>query len=146
MRQAEKQKKKILIPNSVHTRPEQENSQKNNKKSRKIIKHLPGNFFSQNGIRNDEKEGKNFSPEFRSYSTRARKFRKIYLKNSKNYKTFSRHYFQPKRDEIGRKREKNFSPEFRSYLTQARKFRKKIVKKFKKLKYLFLGLFLAKTG
>ena len=74
----EKEKKKNLILNSVHTRPEKENSQKNIKKSRKIIKPLPGNFFSQNGMRYDEKERKNFSPEFRSYSTRARKFRKIY--------------------------------------------------------------------
>ena len=51
-------KKKNLIPNSVRTRPGQENSQKNIKKSRKIIKPLPGNFFSQNGMRYEEKERK----------------------------------------------------------------------------------------
>ena len=40
---------KILVPNSVHTRPEQENSEKNSKKIQKIIKPLPGIIFSQNG-------------------------------------------------------------------------------------------------
>ena len=60
MRQAEKEKKKNLIPNSVHTRPGQENSKKNIKKSRKIIKVLPCNFFSQNGMGYDEKERKKF--------------------------------------------------------------------------------------
>ena len=49
MRQAKKVKKKNLIPNSVHTRPGQENSQKNNKKSLKIIKPLPGNFLAKTG-------------------------------------------------------------------------------------------------
>ena len=61
MRQAEiAKKKKFLIPNSVHTRPGQENSKKNIKKSPKIIKPLPGNFFSQNGMRYDEKDRKKF--------------------------------------------------------------------------------------
>ena len=50
-----------------------------------------------------KKFGKNFSPEFRSYSTQGRKFRK---KQQKNYKTSFWHYFQPKRDEIGRERRK----------------------------------------
>ena len=36
MRQAEKEKKKNLLPNSVHTRPRQENSEKNSKKIEKI--------------------------------------------------------------------------------------------------------------
>ena len=71
---------------SVHTRPEQENSQKNIKKSRKIIKPLADNFFSQNGMRYDEKERKNFSPEFRSYLNEARKFRKKIVKKFKKLK------------------------------------------------------------
>ena len=58
MRQAEKGKKKILIPNSVHTRPGQENSEKNIMKIWKIIKPIPGIIFSQSGMRYDEKEGK----------------------------------------------------------------------------------------
>ena len=51
-------------------------------------------------------------------------------KNSKKFrkikKTPFRHYFYPKRDEIGSESEKkNFSSEFRSYPAQARKFQKK---------------------
>ena len=51
MRLAEKGTKKNLVPNSVHTRPGQENSQKKSKKIQKIIKPLPGIIFSQNGMR-----------------------------------------------------------------------------------------------
>ena len=36
IRQAEKEKKKMLLPNSVHTRLGQENSEKNSKKIEKI--------------------------------------------------------------------------------------------------------------
>ena len=55
MKQAEKEKKKNLVPNSVQTRPGQENSEKNSKKVQKIVKPLPGIIFSQNGIRQAEK-------------------------------------------------------------------------------------------
>ena len=43
--------KKTLVPNSVHTRLGQENSEKNSKKIQKIKKPLSGFIFSQNGIR-----------------------------------------------------------------------------------------------
>jgi len=46
-----KRENKILVPNSVHTRPGQENSEKNSKKIQKIIKPLPGIIFSQKGMR-----------------------------------------------------------------------------------------------
>ena len=46
-----KRKKKILLPNSVHTRPRQENSEKNSKKIEKIKKPLSDIIFSQNGMR-----------------------------------------------------------------------------------------------
>ena len=78
MRYDEKREKKILVPNSVHTRPEQENSQKNIKKSRKIIKPLPGNFFSQNGMRYEEKERKKFQSRIPFILDPGRKFQKIY--------------------------------------------------------------------
>ena len=45
MRLAKKEKKKLVL-NSIHTRPGQENSEKN---SKKIIKPFPGIIFSQNG-------------------------------------------------------------------------------------------------
>ena len=60
MRQAEKEKKKILLPNSVHARPRQENSEKNSKKIEKIKKPLSDIIFSQNGMRQAEKKKKKF--------------------------------------------------------------------------------------
>ena len=45
MRQAEKEKKKKFVPNSVHTRPGQENSEKNTKKIQKIETPLSGIIF-----------------------------------------------------------------------------------------------------
>ena len=62
MRQAEKEKKKNLVPNSVQPRPGQENSEKNSKKVQKIIKPLPGIIFSQNGLRYTEKGKTKFQP------------------------------------------------------------------------------------
>ena len=59
MRQAEKERK-ILLPNSVLTRPGQENSEKNCKKIEKIKKPLSDIIFSQNGMRQAEKERKKF--------------------------------------------------------------------------------------
>ena len=44
-----KKEKKILLPNSVPTRPGHENSEKNSKKIEKIKKSLSGIIFSQNG-------------------------------------------------------------------------------------------------
>ena len=42
MRQAEKEKKKNLVPNSVPTQPGQENSKKNSKTILKIKNHQSG--------------------------------------------------------------------------------------------------------
>ena len=76
--------KKILLPNSVSTRGGQENSEKNSKKIQKI-KQVNSSIISiQKGLREAGKEKKNFSPEFRSFSSRARKFRKKGQKNLKN--------------------------------------------------------------
>ena len=59
MRQAAKEKKN-LVPNSIHTRPGQENFKKN---SKKIEKPLPSIIFNQNEMRQEEKEKKKkFSP------------------------------------------------------------------------------------
>ena len=55
MREAEKEKKKILVANSVHTCPGQENFEKNSKKIQKIKKPLSGFISSQNEIRLAEK-------------------------------------------------------------------------------------------
>ena len=83
--------KKFLVTNSVHTRPGQENFKKNSekiaKKFKKLKKLFPALFLAKIGLDRPRKREKNFRPEFRSYSTCARKFRKKKLKNSRNKKT-----------------------------------------------------------
>ena len=51
-----KRKKKNLVPNSVQTRPELENSKKNSKKIQKNKKVNSGIISIQNGLRMAEKE------------------------------------------------------------------------------------------
>ena len=82
MRQAEKEKKKNSLPNSVQTRPGQANSEKNSKKIEKIKKTSFRHYFQPKRYEiGREREKKNFTPEFRSYSTEARKFGKKQQKN-----------------------------------------------------------------
>ena len=52
--------KKILRPNSIHTGPRQENSEKNRKKIRKIKKPLTRIIPNQNGMRLAGKERQKF--------------------------------------------------------------------------------------
>ena len=59
MRQAKKEKKNLL-PNSVHTRLGQENSEKNSKKIEKIKKPLSDIISSQNWMRQAGKKRKKF--------------------------------------------------------------------------------------
>jgi len=73
--------KKILVPNSVQTRlfmldPGKKISKKIAKKLKKLKKSLYSIIIGQNMMERPRKKGKNFSPEFRSYSARARKLRK----------------------------------------------------------------------
>ena len=115
--------KKILVPDSVHSRPGQENSKKN---SKKIKKPLSGIIVSQNGMRQAEKERtKNLVPN----SVHTRPEQENCEKNQNSEK----------------QKKKKFSPEFRSFPTWARSS-EKIAKKFKKIKYHFPALFLAKMG
>ena len=63
MRQVEigrERDKSILDPNSAHTRPEGENMKKKQKKIQKIKKQLSDIIFSQNVMRQAEKEIKEF--------------------------------------------------------------------------------------
>ena len=105
MRQAEKKKKKNLVPNTVHTRPGQANSEKNSKKIKKIIKPLPGIISSPNGMRLAKKVKTKFYSRIPFILDPGKKIPKKISKNSNNNKTSSRHYFQPKLQEIGRKTE-----------------------------------------
>ena len=69
--------KKILLPNSVHIRPRQENFEKNSKNIEKIKKTSFQNYFlPKRDEIGREREKKKFTSEFRLYSTWARKFRK----------------------------------------------------------------------
>ena len=68
--------KKILVLNSIRTKPEQENFKKKAKKIKKLKNLFPALFFAKTGRDRPRKREKNFSPEFHSYSTRGRKFRK----------------------------------------------------------------------
>ena len=60
MRWAKKERKKILVPNSIATQPELENSRKNRKKIQKIKKLFSGIIFSQNETGRAEKARKKF--------------------------------------------------------------------------------------
>ena len=51
MRLAEKEEKKILVPNFVQTQPRQENSENNSKKFQKTKKPRSGIISGQNGMR-----------------------------------------------------------------------------------------------
>ena len=84
MRQAEKEKKKILVPNSVHTRHGQENSDKNSKKIQKIKKPNSDIISIQNGLRDAEKERTKFQSRIPFLPEPGFHFQKKQLKNSKN--------------------------------------------------------------
>ena len=81
MRQASKEKKKILLPNSVQTRLGQENSEKNSKKIEKIKKPLSDIIFSQNRMRQAEKEKKKFYIQIPFILVADKKIPKKYQKN-----------------------------------------------------------------
>ena len=73
----QEREEKILVPNSILTLFEQENSEKYSKKIPKLKKPFSSNIFSQNEMRSAEKvKKKNFSPEFCTYPTQPRKLEK----------------------------------------------------------------------
>ena len=87
MRQAEKEKKKFYFRIPFKPDSGKKIPKTIAKKLKKLKKPLSDNNFSQNGMRQAEKEKKkNFTPEFRSYLTQARKFRKKIAKKLKKLK------------------------------------------------------------
>ena len=119
-------REKILLRNSVHTRPRQENSEKNSKKIEKIKKPLSDINFSQNGMRLAEKERKKFYSLIPFILDPGKKISKKIAKKLQKLKNLFLILFSAKtRSDRQRKREKNFSPELCSYSTWARKFLKK---------------------
>ena len=101
--------KKVFVPNYVPSRAMLENSKKNGKKIQKIKKNIfPAIFLSKMGWDRMTKIEKKFCPEFRSYTTRARKFPKTTKKKIKK-KNHSTIFFYPNRVERGRERVKKIS-------------------------------------
>ena len=72
---AQEREKKILVPNSIHTRPGQENSKQNSKKIQKIKKV---NFYPKRAERGREREKKISVP----YSVHTRQGQENFEKNS----------------------------------------------------------------
>ena len=147
MRQAEKEKKTILVPDSVHTRPGQESSERNCRKNSENLKTAFRHYFQPKRDEiGREREKKKFSPEFCSYSIREIKFQKKQKKNQKIKKPLSGIIFSQNGMRQSVKERKKFQSRIPFILGRGRKLREKIAKKFKKLENNYSALFLAKTG
>ena len=134
MRWAKKEKKKILLPNSVHTRPRQENSEKNSKKIEKIKKTCFRYYFlPKRDEIGREREKKNFYFRIPFILDSRKKISKKIVKKLKKLKIpLSDIIFSQNVMRQAEKEKKNFTSEFRSNPTRARKFRKKLQKNWKK--------------
>ena len=86
MRYAEKERKKILLPNSDTLDPSKKIPKKIAKKLKKLKNLFPILFLAKRGWHRPRKREKKFTPEFRSYSTQARKFWKKIAKKLKKIK------------------------------------------------------------
>ena len=93
-----------------------------------------------------EKEKKNFSPEFRSYPTRARKFQKNSKKIQKTQKLHFGFISIQIEMKLAEKERKKFYSRIPFTLDLGKNIPKKIAKKIKKLKNLGPALFLSKKG
>ena len=116
------------------------------KKFKKLINLFPALFLAKMGWDRPRKKEKNFSAEFCSYPTRARKFQKKITKKFKKLKNLIPVLVLSKTGwERPRKRENNFRPEFRSYSTRAWKFRKNS-KKIQKINKPLSGIIFSQNG
>ena len=116
---------------------------KQQKNSKKIIKHHSSNISIQTRLRLAEKGKKNFIPN----SIPTRPVHENSQKIAKKLKNIILALFQSKLGgDRSRKMEKKFRVKFRSNPTRSRKFQKNKAKKFKKLKDIILTLFLSKPG
>ena len=84
LREAEKERKKIYSRIPFIVDPGKKIPKKIAKKFKKLKNLFPELFLAKTRWDRPRKQEKNFSPEFRSYTTRVRKFRKKKQKNSKN--------------------------------------------------------------
>ena len=81
--------KKNLVPDSIHTRPGEENSENDSKKIQKLKNLNLALFLAKTRLDRPRKRKKNFSPKFRLYSTWVRKLRKNSKKIQKIQKPLS---------------------------------------------------------
>ena len=88
--------KKMLFPNSVHTRPGQENSEKSSKKIQKIKKPLSEFIFSLNEMRQVKKGKKKFYSRMPFILDPAKKIPKKIVKKFKKFKNHFPTLFLPK--------------------------------------------------
>ena len=102
-------------------------------------------FLAKTGWDRPRMREKNFTPEFRSYSTRARKFRKKSKKFEKLKKPLSDINFSQNGMRLAENERKKIYTRIPFILDPGNKIPKRIAKKMQKLKNLFLILFSAKT-
>ena len=87
MIQAKKEKKKILVANSVHTQHGKENSEKNSKKSQKIKKNSFWHyFFGKMRLDRPRKGKKKLQSQIRLILDPGKKISKNIAKKFKNFK------------------------------------------------------------
>ena len=103
------------MPNSVQTRPGQENSEKNRKKIQKIEKPRSGIIFTQNGMRLAEKARKNFLSRIPFIVGQGKKILKKVAKKFNKLKNLIPALFLAKTGLDWPKKKKKISPKFRSW-------------------------------
>ena len=116
------------------------------KKIRKLKNLFPALFWAKTGLDWRRKRDKNFTPEFCSYSTRARKFEIKTSKKIQKIKKVNSDNISIQNGLGERKNEKKklFLNSVHTRPVQGNSEKK--AKKFKKLKKPFQALFLGKTG
>ena len=112
----------------------------------KIKNPLSDIIFSQNAKRQAVKARKKFQSKIPLILDPGMKILKKLGNKFKKLKTSFRHYFQPKRDEMGQERERNFTPKFRSYQPELENSKKKKSKKIQKIKKVNSGIISIQNG
>ena len=144
MRQAEKQRKNFQSRIPFTLEPGKKIPKKiEKKKSKKLKNHFPALLLANTGMRQAEKERKNFSSRIPFILGPRKKIPKKIAKKQK--KTPFQHYFQPKRNEIGREKEKRILVPNSVHTRPREENSENDSNKIQKLKNLFLALFLTKT-
>ena len=135
IRQAEKEKKKILVLKFVHTRPGQESSERNSKKNSENYKTPFRRYFYPKRVEGDRERGKKKNLVPNSVHTRPGKenSQKNSRKIQKIIKPLPSIIFNQNGLRQTEKEKTKFQPRIPFTLNPGKKIQKKIVKKFRKL-------------